>query len=207
MYQQKCKGPFRLTTSMTLASASPRRLELLSSLGIDFRVVHSNVDEPPAVPGEKPEDYALNNARLKAFDVYSRYCNDVVLGADTVVVVDDTILGKPSGVEEAIDMLSLLCGRMHRVLTACHILMPEQTEKPADIISESRVWLSDLHKTVVEGYVETGESLDKAGSYAVQGVGAFMVERIEGSYTNVVGLPLSDIVAFLLSKNILQAGV
>lgn len=202
MHKQQCKGPFRPATALILASASPRRKALLASIGLDFGVVPSDVEEPP--PGEKvePVSYALSNARLKAEDVSRKYPQSVVLGADTIVVLDDIILGKPQDKGHAVSMLTELCGRTHRVFTACHLIIPD-SGRGFDLVAESRVRLASLAPSIIKAYVETGECLDKAGSYAVQGIGAFMVEGIEGSYTNVVGLPLSGVVKFLVEKEVL----
>ncbi len=191
MHNTKCRGPFRSLMPIVLASGSPRRKELLSSLGIDFDINPSHAEELSPTTDIAPKDYALENARLKSF----KKKNTVVISADTIVVLENQIIGKPKDEQDAIHMLGRLCGRCHQVFTACVITKGEKT---IEFISESKVWLNAQPLSIIKAYIKTKEPMDKAGSYAVQGVGAFMVEKIEGSYTNVVGLPLSDVTEVLL---------
>lgn len=171
---------------IVLASSSPRRRELLGSLGLAFSVRPVDVDESP-VDGEGPLDYVLRLAREKA---QARMLpGELVLGADTVVVVDGDLLGKPSDAAEAREMLGRLAGREHTVHTGV-ALVEAASRRTEAAVESSRVRIAPLSAEEVAWYVETGEPMDKAGSYAIQGVGALYVEEVRGNYTNVVGLPL-----------------
>jgi septum formation protein len=181
---------------LVLASASPRRADLLRAAGIDFDVLIANVDES-VHPGETPAQHVARLAEEKALRVLPEARNRPVLGADTVVVVDGEILGKPADAEDAGRMLRTLSGRQHQVMTGVS-LIPE----PAKVGLDGAVTLSDgIEVTTVEfaamspaeiaAYVASGEPLDKAGAYAIQGLASRFVTRIEGSYSNVVGLPVA----------------
>lgn len=201
---EECPGPFLQRCSIVLASSSPRRQELLGNLGIRFSVVPGDVPEPPIGPGERPEDYVLRLARLKAKGVHEPHGEAWTIGADTAVAIDSEVLGKPESRDEAFWMLKRLSGNMHRVYTGCWFESPDTSSHGSGgFFVESKVWIARLSDEMLRAYVATGEPMDKAGSYAVQGMGAFMVERIEGSYTNVIGLPLREVVEFLISKGIL----
>lgn len=180
-----------------LASASPRRRELLAKLGISFQVIPSNADET-LLANETPEGHVVRLSRDKAMEVSGRQGQPGrwFIGSDTVVVRDDVVLGKPVDAEEASRMLKSLSGRSHRVISgyAVHDRVSGRTLSNAVI---TRVFFKELTSSEIEGYISTGEPFDKAGSYAIQGIGSFMVPRIEGSYTNVVGLPLCEVVAAL----------
>lgn len=189
-------GAFTATAPLILASASPRRRELLDSTGAAFAVAVSAVEEPEPGPRESPQDYALRMARMKARDVAGAHPRAYVLGADTVVAVEGRILGKPADVAGARLMLGQLCGREHAVVTGCCLLGPGGA--PAwEYAPVSKVAFADVTPEAIAAYAATGESLDKAGGYAIQGLGAFMIARVEGSYTNVVGLPLAEVVEVL----------
>ncbi|MFZ5427039.1 MAG: Maf family protein [Thermodesulfobacteriota bacterium] len=192
------KGAFREKADIVLASGSPRRKELLGSTGVEFRVIPSIVDEPPADPGETPGGYAMRMARLKARDVAWGHPGSYVLGADTVVAVGGHILGKPVDAADARRMLAMLSGREHSVVTGCCLVGPsgEVVWEDAPV---SKVTFADVSEEAIAAYVATGEPMDKAGGYAIQGLGAFMIEKVEGSYTNVVGLPLSHLLQTLSS--------
>jgi len=189
-------GAFKATADIVLASGSPRRNELLGSTGVDFRIVVSGVDEPAADAGETPGGYALRMARMKTLDVAASCAGAYVLGADTVVAVGDFILGKPVDVDDARRMLGMLSGREHTVVTACCLIGPEGETVWEEALS-SKVTFATLTEEVIAAYVATSEPMDKAGGYAIQGLGAFMIARVEGSYTNVVGLPLAEVVEVL----------
>ncbi len=180
---------------MILASASPRRQELLRKGGVSFRVCPSLVSEEP-LPAESPREQALRLARDKALEVARRHRGFWVLGADTVVEVDGVALGKPEDPAEAARMLRLLSGRTHRVMTA-FALVDGEGEVRVHRCCESRVTFRPLKEEEIAVYVASGEPLDKAGGYAVQGLGAALVERVEGSYTNVVGLPVEEVLGVL----------
>ena len=172
---------------LVLASASPRRADLLREAGILFRVAPAHIDEAVRV-GESPEAYVERLAREKAETVHTASPGAFVLGADTTVVVDDTILGKPVDKAEAARMLELLAGRSHRVLTGVALLGPADFTRAA--VVSTNVTFSRLSDADIAWYVGTGEPLDKAGAYAIQGGAARFVERIDGSFSNVVGLPM-----------------
>lgn len=195
-----------------LASRSPRRRELLRQIGVVFEVMLSreapsrnvDVDETPH-PGESPHDYVLRVTREKAqaaVDSMSkrRLAARPVLAADTTVVCDNVILGKPTDAADAARMLGLLAGREHQVLTAIVIAGGDTVTTR---LSESRVWFRELESSEIRRYVATGESVDKAGAYAVQGRAAAFVTRIEGSYSGIMGLPLAETAELLRSHGII----
>jgi len=192
--------------SIYLASRSPRRRELLRQIGIAFEVIllreapryPADFDETPKA-GETPDDYVLRIAREKALAAVGTMCARrlavrPVLAADTTVVCDDAILGKPADAADAARMLGLLGGRMHRVLTAVAVAGGGDVEVR---VAESRVWFRALAADEIRRYVATGEPVDKAGAYAVQGIGMFMIEKVFGSHTNVIGLPVCEVVSAL----------
>ena len=173
--------------TIVLASASPRRQELLRQIGCGFRVVVSDAEELSG-DGISPERLAVENARRKAEDVAAKEGgNAPVLGADTVVAVDETILGKPKDETDAVRMLRLLSGRQHFVYTG--IALAYRGEIYEDVV-RTEVWVDELSEKEIEAYIATGEPMDKAGAYAVQGIAAKFIPRIDGSFSNVVGLPL-----------------
>ena len=177
---------------IVLASSSPRRKELLETVGIKFEVINPSAEET-VIRDETPEEFALRVSIEKASSVSRRLKEDrVVVGADTIVVMDGEILGKPSDEAEAALMLNKISGREHRVLTAFSILRPQDEVLHSEIVA-TRVRVKPLAAHEIEGYIKTGEPMDKAGAYGIQGVGSFMVREIEGSYTNVVGLPLVEL--------------
>lgn len=179
---------------LVLASASPRRREILSTLGIAFDVVPSGASEE-AREGEPPEALVRRLASAKAREV-SRRCRDrFVLGADTVVVADGEVLGKPADDQDARRMLSRLAGRWHEVVTG--IALARGEELLEDLAVTTRVHVVAMDAARIDRYVATGEGRDKAGAYAVQGIASGLCDRIEGSYTNVVGLPAAETVSLL----------
>ena len=179
---------------IVLASQSPRRSEILRQAGISFVARPANVDET-ARPGEIPEDYVKRVARDKATAVGAAP-GEIVLGADTVVVIDGEILGKPGDSADAARMLGLLAGREHEVLTG--FCLRRGAEMVFDC-ARTRVWFRPLTREEIVEYVASGEPMDKAGAYAIQGLASKFIERIEGSYTNVVGLPI-EVVQQVLRK-------
>lgn len=186
---------------LILASASPRRRQLLHEAGVTFTVIPSHIAEELR-PGELPEEYALRVAREKAQDVATQCPGSWVLGADTIVAVDDLVLGKPKDAADGFGMLRLLSGRTHRVITAFALL--DGTGQVSDHrLVVSQVTFKPLSDDHIHNYLATGEPFDKAGAYAVQGLGAALVERVEGSYTNVVGLPVEEVLAALRTVGIL----
>ncbi|MGO9865795.1 MAG: Maf family protein [Terriglobales bacterium] len=172
---------------LVLASASPRRQELLRNAGIAFEVQAADIPEDPQ-PGERGEEYAERLAREKALAVARQRPQDVVLGADTVVVVDGQILGKPSDAADATRMLRLLSGREHRVITGVCLVVSGQ---PSVASETTLVTVSEITGEDIASYVASGEPMDKAGAYAIQGIASRWIPRIEGDYSNVVGLPVA----------------
>ena len=174
---------------LVLASASPRRQELLRNAGIAFTVQPADVDETP-LPGESPRACAERLAREKALAVWPRRSTDKVLGADTVVVVDGVILGKPVDAEDAARMLRLLSGRVHQVITGvCLVSPPDGAARTAS--ETTFVTMGEISDDEIRSYIATGEPMDKAGAYAIQGIASRWIPRIEGDYSNVVGLPVA----------------
>jgi septum formation protein len=176
--------------SLVLASASPRRRALLEQLGIPLRIDPAHLDENLRT-GEPAERYVLRLAREKAEAVHVRHPDDTVLAADTSVVLDGAVLGKPASADEALEMLRALSGRRHQVMTAVAVA------GKGDRLVTAAVTFAAADEAALRWYVSTGEPMDKAGAYAVQGIGGFLVERIEGSHSTVVGLPLVETVALL----------
>jgi nucleoside triphosphate pyrophosphatase len=179
---------------IVLASGSPRRRHLLEMLGIEHEVLPADVPER-AEPGELPETMAVRLARAKATAVHQLRPSGLVLAADTVVVVDDEILGKPADASDAMAMLAKLSGRDHRVITAVALALPNG--EVLERFDVSSVTFRAITPKVIADYVATGEPLDKAGSYGVQGRGAVLVERVEGDFFSVMGLPLRLVVDLL----------
>lgn len=186
--------------TLILASNSPRRRDLLTQLGLTFLVAPADVDER-VLAGEKPEQYALRVAADKAQVAAGRTCSGIVIAADTIVVLDDQILGKPVDARDAERMLSLLSGRQHQVMTGL-VLRDAATGSTDARIAVSSVWFKRLLPSEIGAYVATGEPLDKAGAYGIQERGALLVEKIEGCYFNIVGLPL-----FLLGEMLRNFGI
>ena len=182
---------------IVLASASPRRAELLRAAGIDFEIQPADVDETIGV-GESPVEYVSRLAEAKGRLVYERDSSRTVLAADTAVVVDEHILGKPVDEADAVRMLRLLSGRKHYVLTAVSIFHPGGIVDTR--VDSTTVEFAPLSDADVSWYVSTGEPMDKAGAYAVQGLASRFVSGIEGSYSNVVGLPVALAYQMLTTK-------
>jgi septum formation protein len=172
---------------LVLASASPRRQELLRSAGIIFDVQPAEIPED-ALPGEGARDCAERLAREKALAVARQRPHDCVLAADTVVVVDGQLLGKPSDAADAARMLRLLSGREHQVITGVCLVVSGQ---PSMASETTLVTVSEISDQDIADYVATGEPTDKAGAYAIQGIASRWIPRIEGDYSNVVGLPVA----------------
>jgi septum formation protein len=173
-----------------LASSSPRRRELLRQIGVAFRVVVADVDET-ALPEEQPADYVLRVALEKAAAVWNRTGGSLpVLAADTAVVLDGCILGKPADRADAAAMLRGLSGRTHEVYSA--VALQLGANRAADCLNVTRVTFADLAPEWIESYIDTGDPMDKAGAYGVQGAAAARIVRIEGSFSGVMGLPLFE---------------
>jgi septum formation protein len=188
---------------LVLASASPRRRELLTQAGFSFEVHPAHIPEDP-YPNEDPLAYVLRLAREKALAVYNELAPDripsatlTVLGADTTVTLDNQILGKPEDAADAARILRLLSGRTHRVITGVAVVTASRTEVAAESTAVQFLALSDEE---IAAYVATGEPMDKAGAYAIQGRAARWIPRIEGCYFNVVGLPIALVASLLESR-------
>jgi len=182
---------------LVLASASPRRKELLAVLGIPFTVIPSSIDETPGA-GESPETFVVRMAKEKCAEVASRVSHSVVLSADTVVTIDGEILGKPADVHDAAKMLRKLSGRDHWVYTAICVLN-QVKETMLEGLDRTRVWFDPLDDATIHDYIRRENVLDKAGAYAIQGYAGVFIPKIEGNYFNVMGLPL-PLVHSLLSR-------
>ena len=183
-----------------LASNSPRRKELLTQMGMNFTADPADVDER-VLPGEGAEEYAVRVALDKARVAAARAGIGIIIAADTIVVLDDTILGKPADARDAERMLTMLSGRFHRVITGLTV-MDAGTGMTRTCVAITSVWFRTLSLAEITSYISTGEPFDKAGAYGIQGKGALLVQKIEGCYFNVVGLPLS-----LLGEMLREFGV
>jgi septum formation protein len=185
---------------LILASASPRRRDLLAACRIPFNIIPSMIDEQ-ALPDEPAAAYVQRLALAKAESVVQNYPDAVVLGADTTVTIDNLILAKPQSLDDARQMLIRLSGREHRILTGVAVVAGRMAahvvDQSAQVMVASRVLMRHFTTATIEWYLATGEPMDKAGAYAVQGLGGALVEWVEGSYTNAVGLPLTETLALL----------
>ena len=225
---------FTALKPLVLASASPRRQDFLNSLGLEYTVIPALAPEPEIEEGEKPCAFTMRAASQKAWEVF-KLCQTsmpkkalpkeglpkeglpekpslsaapcTVIGADTVVALGDEVMGKPQTEEEALDMLLRLAGQPQTVYTGCSIIIPQQQKKPKEVcfFASSQVRMHNFAKHILEAYVQTGEPMDKAGAYAIQGIGAFLVAEVKGSWTNIVGLPLDELVQVLLENKIIAA--
>ncbi|RLB89330.1 MAG: septum formation protein Maf [Deltaproteobacteria bacterium] len=190
------------TEKIILASKSPRRKDLLEQLGLKIKIVPSNINEA-SISIKNPQKYVKALSLLKAKDIAFFYPDDWVLGADTIVVFDDQILGKPTSKTDAIAMLNKLNNCEHSVFTGFSIVNQEKNSIITQFV-ETKVFFKYLTQREIQWYVNTEEPVDKAGSYAIQGIGAFLVKGIFGSYSNVIGLPVCEVVEILMDLNIIQ---
>jgi septum formation protein len=174
--------------NLVLASASPRRKELLAILGIPFEVIPSAIDETP-FEGETPETFVVRAAREKGVEVAARVSHSMILSADTVVTIDGEILGKPADEDDAIRMLRKLSGREHLVLTAV-ALVNQVRQETLEGLERTRVWFQPLTGEQIRDYLRRENVFDKAGAYAIQGYAGVYIPKIDGNYFNVMGLPL-----------------
>ncbi|HUV50226.1 MAG TPA: Maf family protein [Anaerolineae bacterium] len=198
--KKSCDNP-----TLILASKSPRRRYLLEQAGLCFSVIPSDFDEKSVSlsPPETyvPETYVRVLAEKKAHDVSKRYPETWVIGADTIVLIGDTILGKPGSKAEAKSMLKCLGNQVHQVLTGYCICCEAKNKSFSETI-RTEVLFKDLADEEIEWYINTKEPFDKAGAYAIQGLGTFLVKSINGSYTNVVGLPVCEVIEFLIKEGV-----
>jgi len=180
-----------LNVKLILASGSPRRAEILAAVGWEFEKEVADVDETE-FPGEKPDDYVRRLAKTKAETVAANHENAFVLGADTIVVIDNQIIGKPKDFDDARRMLKMLSGNWHEVLTGIALIKVSERNFETKVdMQRTRVKFAEMNDAEIEFLVEKGEPLDKAGAYAVQAQAALFIEEIAGDYWNVVGLPIN----------------
>ena len=189
---------FKTSHSFVLASASPRRKELFSVLNIPFEIITSNVDEK-SVSFVSEEQYVRDVALLKTRSIVNETTNKVVVGADTIVAFEGRLLHKPQTKEEAIAHLQSLSGQTHHVYTAVVIIDEDRNETV--LVEKTAVTFKVLSNPLIEAYVDTKDPFDKAGGYGIQTVGTLLVDKIEGDYNNVVGLPIASLTEHLLTLN------
>jgi septum formation protein len=189
--------------NIILASGSPRRKELMAQAGIDFKIHVADIDESKVDLGMAPENYVCLLSKTKAHAVATHYSDAWTIGADTIVAVDNTILGKPAGPQQAVTMLSRLSNREHSVFTAFTIIGPNADDMVTRVVN-TQVRFKDLSRDEINWYAGTNEPYDKAGGYGIQGIGAFLVKEISGSYTNVVGLPVCELIDALVSLGVIN---
>jgi len=189
---------------IVLASASPRRKQMFKDMGLPFEVIPADIDES-IYPGETPVEFAVRTAGEKGMVVATRLAGDGqrpwIVSADTIVVLDDDILTKPTNSSDAQAMLRRLSGRTHIVVTGWAVGRHEDSWEARYTATD--VTFHNLTEQQIDGYVASGEGADKAGSYAIQGIGAFLVKQVNGCYFNVVGLPISEVVRVLLERGAL----
>ena len=193
--------------NIILASASPRRREILENTNVKFDVISSSIEEL-VLEGESPCQMVMRLAFEKGIDIASKRKSDLVISADTIVVLDNTVLGKPKDEEEAKLMITNLSGRTHQVITGISLINLENNKKIIDYVI-SNVKFKNLSEDDINDYIRTKESLDKAGAYGIQGYGALLVEEIKGDYFNIVGLPiskLSDLLKIHFNINLFAEG-
>lgn len=176
---------------LVLASKSPGRKQVLEEAKINFEIVPSDYEEDMTLP-LSPEELVKNLSLGKARDVASQINDAIVIGADTIGVFNGKVLGKPHTKERAIEMLSMLSGNSHSMLTGL-TLIDIDSKKEISKVVETKVWFKNLSPKEIEDYIKTGESLEKAGAYAYQGLGKNLVDRVEGSETNILGMPIEDL--------------
>ena len=195
-------SPLKTVSKLILASASPRRKSLLQELGLDFEIKEARVEESPGAD-ESPREFVKRAAADKAGYISRLNPEYWVLGADTIVVHDNRLLGKPGDAVEALEVLQTLSGRKHLVHTGFCLIQGEKGITVSRVVT-TEVTFTPFSRDIAAAYVATGEPLDKAGAYGIQGRGCFLVERINGSYTNVVGLPLVEVVKELLQNRVIE---
>jgi len=191
-------------SQLILASKSPRRKQLLQQAGLTFTVIPGDFDED-GVPFTEPEPYVKTLAIHKARQISKNHPDSWVIGADTIVCIDDTVLGKPKDREDARRMLNLLSGQTHQVFTG-YALICGRADKCVSGAIKTDVCFKNLTDEEIEWYTHTREPFDKAGAYAIQGLGTFLVKQINGSYTNVVGLPVCEVIDQLVKQGVIRPG-
>ena len=190
-----------------LASASPRRREILENVNVKFTVQSSQIEEV-ILENEDPKDLVMRLAFEKCIDVAKKNINALVIGADTIVVLDNNILGKPKDENHAYEMIKSLSNKKHQVITGISLINLSLNKKVIDYVV-SEVTFKDLSEETIRDYIKTKESLDKAGAYGIQGYGSLLVDSIKGDYFNIVGLPLSrisDLLKYNFNVNLFMEG-
>jgi len=190
--------------SLILASKSPRRKHLLEQAGLKFSVIPSDFDET-SVAMSDPASYVRALAEFKALDISHKHPDSWVIGADTLVLIDNQALGKPGSDDEAREMLKRLSGKRHQVLTGYCICCRAKKQLFSETV-KTDVRFKNLRREEIDWYIGTGEPSDKAGAYAIQGLGSFLVRSIKGSYTNVVGLPVCEVMEVLIGQGAIELG-
>jgi septum formation protein len=193
---------FTSDKDIILASASPRRQAFLHDLGLRFTIAPASINETPQA-GELPENFVCRMAQTKAETIGTKNTASIIIGADTIISFHGEILGKPKSPSHALHILAKLQGTSHHVITGLCLYCYKDHLKTT-ITSTTTVTFARFPKKILEAYIGTGEPLDKAGAYAIQGRGGFLVRKISGSCSNVIGLPMSDLVSLLLSHNIIS---
>ena len=188
--------------ALILASNSPRRKYLLEKAGLAFQVIPSQIDET-SIPVDRADRYTAKLSLAKALDIAPKFPDHWVIGADTIVSINGALLGKPGDAASARSMLEQLSGQTHQVVTAFSIYRHDRKDQHTEAVSTD-VTFKALSKDEIDWYIHTGEPFDKAGAYAIQGLGTFLVKRINGSYTNVVGLPVCEVIEYLIHHGILR---
>lgn len=184
--------------NIILASASPRRKEILENANVKFKIMSSDIEEL-TLDGESPCQMVMRLAFEKGIDIANKQKSDLVISADTIVVLDNKVLGKPKDEKEARYMIESLSGKTHQVITGISLINLENNKKIIDYVI-SNVKFKNLSEEDINDYISTNESLDKAGAYGIQGYGALLVDEIQGDYFNIVGLPISRL-SDLLKKH------
>ena len=192
------------TATFILASVSPRRQELLRSVGLKFKTIPAHVDED-YIEGESPKQHVRRLAQEKAQLIAQKYPRAWVLGADTIVVIDGLILGKPKNKTQAKEMLKKLSGREHKVFTGFAVTQVASKVSHSDVV-QSTVKFKEINTAELDWYIACDEPYDKAGGYALQGKGAYFIKSIRGSYTNVIGLPLCEVLETLKKLEAISFG-
>lgn len=187
--------------TIILASGSPRRKQFLEEMGLKFSIELANVNEYP-MNNELPDDFVMRMAKEKAVAVAENFTNFCVISGDTVVCLGNEILGKPADKIEAVELLMSLAGCLHEVKTGFCVIHPAKELFIKRVVT-TEVLFGNYSRALAEAYVNTGESMDKAGGYGIQGRGTFLVQSIKGSYSNVVGLPVNELLEVLLLHNII----
>ncbi|HCY84357.1 MAG TPA: septum formation protein Maf [Desulfobacteraceae bacterium] len=193
----------RNTDKIILASQSPRRKELLGQAGLSFDILAADIDEEALVYSGDPADYANTLSRMKAEHIARSHPTAWTIGADTIVVADARVLNKPRNRDDAVEMLSMLSGRSHSVFTGYTIACPDKNVLISDAV-ETQVVFKTLTPNEIQWYADTEEPYDKAGAYGIQGIGSFMVKQIAGSYSNVVGLPVCEVIDTLTRIGVIE---